>query len=62
MIRMRNLRWFRRLVSVVFVATAIFTLLPFARLNQSGYVVGGIPYTMRDMTIEKIMVIKSPRL
>ena len=62
MIRMRNLRWFRRLVSVVFVATAIFTLLPFARLNQSGYVVGGIPYPMHDMTIEKIMVIKSPRL
>ncbi len=59
---MRNPRWFRRLVSVVFIATAIFTLLPFAGLNQSGYVVGGIPYTMHDMTIEKMMVIKSPQL
>ena len=55
---MRNLRWFRRLVSVVFVATAIFTLLPFAGLNQSGYVVGGIPYTMHDMTQDKMAVVK----
>ena len=36
--------------------------MPFAGLNQSGYGVGGIPYTMHDMTIEKMMVIKSPRL
>jgi acyl-CoA reductase-like NAD-dependent aldehyde dehydrogenase len=36
--------------------------MPFAGLNQSGYGIGGIPYTMHDMTIEKMMVIKSPRL
>ena len=59
---MRNLRWFRRLGSVVFVATAIFTLLPSVRLNQSGYVVGGIPYTMHDMQIEKMMVLRSAEL
>ncbi len=55
---MKNLRWFRRLVSVVFVATTIFTLLPFTGLNQSGYRVGGIFYTMHDMTIEKMIVIQ----
>ena len=36
--------------------------MPFAGLNQSGYGIGGIPYTMHDMTVEKMMVIKSPRL
>ena len=36
--------------------------MPFAGLNQSGYGIGGIPYTMHDMTIEKMLVIKSPRL
>ena len=44
------------MVSVVFVATAIFTLLPFTGLNQSGNGVGGIPYMMHDMAIEKMMV------
>ena len=36
--------------------------MPFAGLNQSGYGIGGIPYTTHDMTVEKMMVIKSPRL
>ncbi len=36
--------------------------MPFAGLRQSGLAVGGIPYTMHDMTIDKMMVIKSPEL
>ena len=36
--------------------------MPFAGLGQSGLAVGGIPYTMRDMQIEKLMLLKSPRL
>ena len=36
--------------------------MPFAGLGQSGLAVGGIPYTMRDMQIEKLMVLKSKRL
>lgn len=36
--------------------------MPFAGLKQSGYGVGGIPYTMRDMQVEKMMVLKSPKL
>ena len=55
---MKNLRWFRRLVSVVFVTTTIFAVLPFTGLNQSGYGVGGIFCTMHGMTIEKMMVIQ----
>ena len=30
--------------------------MPFAGLRQSGLGVGGIPYTFRDMTIEKLFV------
>lgn len=30
--------------------------MPFAGLRQSGLGVGGIPYTFRDMQIEKLMV------
>ena len=30
--------------------------MPFAGRRQSGYGVGGIPYTMRDMTQEKMIV------
>ena len=30
--------------------------MPFAGLKQSGYGVGGIPYSMRDMTYEKLIV------
>ncbi|HEC11930.1 MAG TPA: aldehyde dehydrogenase family protein [Acidiferrobacteraceae bacterium] len=33
--------------------------MPFAGLRQSGLGVGGIPYTYRDMQIEKLMVIRS---
>lgn len=33
--------------------------MPFAGLKQSGLGVGGIPFTMRDMQIEKMMVIWS---
>ena len=35
-------------------------VMPFAGLRESGLGVGGIPYTMHDMQIEKLMVIKSP--
>ncbi|MEM6267288.1 MAG: aldehyde dehydrogenase family protein [Pseudomonadota bacterium] len=33
--------------------------MPFAGLKTSGHGVGGIPYTMHDMTIEKMIVIKT---
>ncbi len=36
--------------------------MPFAGLRQSGHGVGGIPYTMHEMQIEKMVVIKSPEL
>ena len=36
--------------------------MPFAGLKQSGLGVGGIPYTMHDMQIEKMMVTRSPEL
>jgi acyl-CoA reductase-like NAD-dependent aldehyde dehydrogenase len=36
--------------------------MPFAGLRQSGMGVGGIPHTMRDMQIEKMMVIRSGEL
>ena len=36
--------------------------MPFAGLKQSGYGVGGIPYTYRDMTVEKMAVIRSSAL
>jgi acyl-CoA reductase-like NAD-dependent aldehyde dehydrogenase len=32
--------------------------MPFAGLRQSGYGVGGIPATMRDMTEEKMIVFR----
>jgi acyl-CoA reductase-like NAD-dependent aldehyde dehydrogenase len=32
--------------------------MPFAGRQQSGYGVGGIPYTMHDMTSEKMIVLK----
>ena len=35
-------------------------VMPFAGLRESGLGVGGIPYTMEDMQIDKMMVIKSP--
>jgi acyl-CoA reductase-like NAD-dependent aldehyde dehydrogenase len=36
--------------------------MPFAGLKQSGLATGGIPFTMRDMQIEKMMVIRSGKL
>jgi acyl-CoA reductase-like NAD-dependent aldehyde dehydrogenase len=36
--------------------------MPFAGLRESGLGVGGIPYTMRDMQIEKMLVINSREL
>lgn len=36
--------------------------MPFAGLKRSGLGVGGIPHTMRDMQIEKLMVLKSKEL
>ena len=32
--------------------------MPFAGRKQSGYGTGGIPYTMKDMTEEKMIVLK----
>jgi len=34
--------------------------MPFAGLRQSGLGVGGIPHTMRDMQVEKMLVFRSP--
>jgi acyl-CoA reductase-like NAD-dependent aldehyde dehydrogenase len=34
-------------------------VMPFAGLRESGLGVGGIPYTMHDMQIDKMMVIKT---
>ncbi|MEE2822247.1 MAG: aldehyde dehydrogenase family protein [Acidobacteriota bacterium] len=36
--------------------------MPFAGLRESGLAVGGIPYTMEDMQIKKLMVLKSCQL
>lgn len=36
--------------------------MPFAGLKQSGYGIGGIPYSIRDMQVEKMLVVKSPSL
>jgi acyl-CoA reductase-like NAD-dependent aldehyde dehydrogenase len=36
--------------------------MPFAGIRQSGLGVGGIRYTMRDMQIEKLIVLRSKGL
>ncbi len=36
--------------------------MPFAGLRQSGLGIGGMPHTMADMTIEKLMVLRSKEL
>jgi acyl-CoA reductase-like NAD-dependent aldehyde dehydrogenase len=36
--------------------------MPFAGLKHSGYGIGGIQHTMRDMQVEKMLVIKSKAL
>jgi len=36
--------------------------MPFAGLKQSGLAVGGIPYTMEDMQVDKMLVINSSEL
>jgi len=37
-------------------------VMPFAGLRESGLGVGGIPYTLEDMQIDKMLVTKSPEL
>ncbi len=37
-------------------------VMPFAGLRESGLGIGGIPYTMEDMQIDKMMVVKSSGL
>ena len=36
--------------------------MPFAGLKQSGLAVGGIPFTMHDMQIRKMLVLHSEEL
>lgn len=36
--------------------------MPFAGLRQSGLGIGGIPHTMKDMRVEKMLVLNSPAL
>ena len=36
--------------------------MPFAGLRESGYGTGGIPYTIRDMQVEKLTVIRSAEI
>jgi acyl-CoA reductase-like NAD-dependent aldehyde dehydrogenase len=36
--------------------------MPFAGLKQSGLGVGGIPYTIEDMQVNKMLVMNSPEL
>ena len=36
--------------------------MPFAGLKQSGLGVGGIPHTMHDMQVDKLIVIRSSSL
>jgi acyl-CoA reductase-like NAD-dependent aldehyde dehydrogenase len=36
--------------------------MPFAGLRESGYGIGGIPYTIRDMQVEKLTVIRSTEI
>ena len=36
--------------------------MPFAGLRESGLGIGGIPYTMRDMQVEKLVVLRSREL
>ena len=36
--------------------------MPFAGLRESGLGVGGIPHTIKDMSIEKMLVLKSDEL
>ena len=36
--------------------------MPFAGLRESGHGVGGIPYTMHEMQVKKLVVIRSKEL
>jgi acyl-CoA reductase-like NAD-dependent aldehyde dehydrogenase len=36
--------------------------MPFGGLRESGLGVGGIPYSMHDMQVDKLLVIKSREL
>jgi acyl-CoA reductase-like NAD-dependent aldehyde dehydrogenase len=42
-----------------FIGSARVGWMPFAGLGQSGLGTGGIPYTMCDMQVEKMMVLRS---
>jgi len=33
--------------------------MPFTGRHESGYGIGGIPYTMREMTTDKMLVLKN---
>jgi acyl-CoA reductase-like NAD-dependent aldehyde dehydrogenase len=37
-------------------------VMPFAGLRESGLGTGGIPYTVEDMQIDKMLVVRSPSL
>ena len=37
-------------------------VMPFAGLRESGLGTGGIPYTLEDMQVDKMMVVKSPEI
>ena len=37
-------------------------VMPFAGLKESGLGIGGIPYTMEDMQIDKMLVVRSEAL
>ena len=36
--------------------------MPFAGLRTSGHAVGGVPYTIHDMQVRKMMVMKSAEI
>lgn len=60
------LRAFRRLEASAVLVNESTTFrvdwMPFAGLRRSGLGTGGIPYTMRDMQVEKMLVIRSAEL
>jgi len=60
------LRAFRRLAASAVMVNESTTFrvdwMPFAGLRESGLGTGGIPYSMRDMQVEKMLVIRSEDL
>jgi acyl-CoA reductase-like NAD-dependent aldehyde dehydrogenase len=51
-----------RVAFLDFIGRARVGWMPFAGLRESGLGVAGIPYTFRDMQIEKLMVLNSNEL